>query len=95
MARTKTKAKERDRDADREDREEREEREERASRRDRPKPKNDVYVVMLLITFFAILVGCVMLYLDTNEYGGKSPPKEVIPALTDLGGGKAGETKAQ
>ena len=94
MARTKTKAKERDRDADREDREEREEREDRKDRRERAKAKNDVYVVMLLITFFAILVGCVMLYLDNDQYGGKSPPKEVIPALTDLGG-KAGEPKAQ
>jgi hypothetical protein len=87
MAKTKTKAK--DRDADREDREEREERSERADRPARPKPKNDVYVVMLLITFFAILVGCVMLYLDTDQYSGKSPQKEVIPALTDLGGGTA------
>ena len=88
MARTKSKTKERD--ADREDREDREE---RSSRPVRPKAQNDVYVVMLLITFFAILVGCVMLYLDNDQYGGKSPPKEVIPALTDLGGGKAAEPK--
>jgi hypothetical protein len=89
MARTKSKTKERD--ADREDREDREE---RSTRLARPKAQNDVYVVMLLITFFAILVGCVMLYLDNDQYGGKSPPKEVIPALTDLGGGKAAEPKA-
>ena len=88
MARTKSKTKERD--ADREDREDREE---RSARPVRPKAQNDVYVVMLLITFFAILVGCVMLYLDNDQYGGKSPPKEVIPALTDLGGGKAAEPK--
>jgi hypothetical protein len=88
MARTKSKTK--DRDADREDRDDREE---RSARPARPKAQNDVYVVMLLITFFAILVGCVMLYLDNDQYGGKSPPKEVIPALTDLGGGKAAEPK--
>jgi hypothetical protein len=67
--------------------------EDRAERPQRPKPQNDAYVVMLLITFFAILIGIVMLYLDNKEYGGKSPPKEVIPALTDLGGGKT-EPKA-
>ena len=49
--------------------------------------------MMLLITFFAILTGCVLLYLDGDQYGGKSPPKEVIPAVTDLGGGKAAEQK--
>jgi hypothetical protein len=79
MARTKTREKDRDSD--------------RADRPERPKAKNDAYVVMLLITFFAILIGIVMLYLDNDKYGGKSPPKEVIPALTDLGGGKA-EPKA-
>jgi hypothetical protein len=80
MAKTKTRARD-------------EERVERADRPERPRAKNDAYVVMLLITFFAILVGIVMLYLDNDKYGSKSPPKEVIPALTDLGGGKA-EPKA-
>ena len=41
---------------------------------------------MLLITFFAILAGSVMLYLDNDQYGSKSPPKEVVPALGELGG---------
>ena len=63
-------------------------------RPDRPRAKNDAYVMMLVITFFAIVGGCVLLYLDNERYGGKSPPKEVIPALTDLGGGgKAPEQK--
>ena len=92
----KTKAKKKDRDEDREDREDREERAERSDRADRParpKAQNDAYVVMLLITFFAIVVSCAMLYLDNDKYGGKSPPKEVIPGLTDLGGGKTGDQK--
>jgi hypothetical protein len=62
-------------------------------RSDRPTPKNDAYVIMLLITFFAILAGCVLLYLDADQYAGKSPPKEVLPALTDLGKGGAADGK--
>jgi hypothetical protein len=63
-------------------------------RPERPKAKNDAYVMMLVITFLAIVAGCALLYLDNDQYGGKSPPKEVIPALTDLGGGKAAEPKS-
>jgi len=59
----------------------------------RPKAKNDAYVMMLVITFLAIVAGCALLCLDNDQYGGKQPPKEVIPALTDLGGGKAAEPK--
>ena len=66
----------------------------RADRPERPKAKNDAYVIMLLITFFAILAGCVMLYLDNDQYGSKSPPKEVVPPLGELGGkGPAPEGK--
>jgi hypothetical protein len=72
MAKSKYKEKEREKD--------------RPDRPERPKAKNDAYVVMLLITFFAIVAGCVMLYLDNDQYGSKSPPKEVIPALGELGG---------
>jgi hypothetical protein len=72
MAKTKYKEKEREKD--------------RPERPDRPKAKNDAYVVMLLITFFAILAGCVMLYLDNEQYGSKSPQKEVVPPLGELGG---------
>jgi hypothetical protein len=77
MAKSKQKDKEKERDAD---------------RPERPKARNDAYVVMLLVTFFAILAGCVMLYLDNEQYSSKSAPKEVIPPLTDLGG-KAAESK--
>jgi hypothetical protein len=69
------------------------ERPERSERPDRPRPRNDAYVTMLVITFFAILAGCVLLYLDSDQYGSKQPPKEVIPALADLGGGKPADVK--
>jgi hypothetical protein len=59
----------------------------------RPTPKNDAYVVMICITFFAILIGCVLMYLDNDQYGSKQVPKEPIPALTDLGGKGGGEPK--
>jgi hypothetical protein len=61
-----------------------------------PRPRNDAYVMMLVITFLAILVGCVLLYLDyggTKEmglgedpgYGARTPPKETIPPTPVLG----------
>jgi hypothetical protein len=83
MAKSKSKEKERAKERERE--------RERDDRPDRPKPRTDAYVMMLLITFFAIVAGCVLLYLDNEEYGSKSPPKEVAPTLPDLG---KGETKA-
>jgi hypothetical protein len=81
MAKSKSKSKEKekerekDRDAD------------KPARPDRPKPRNDAYVMMLVITFFAIVAGCVLLYLDNEEYGSKQPTKEAAPVLPDLGKG--------
>jgi hypothetical protein len=54
---------------------------------ERPRARNDAYVMMLFITFIAIAVGSVLMYLDHQEYGGKSPPKEVAPTLPKLGDG--------
>lgn len=45
-----------------------------------------VYTVMVVITFFAMVVGCLLLYLDYEEYGKQSPPKENVPTLPKLGG---------
>ncbi len=50
-----------------------------------PRPRNDAYVMMLFLTFAAIVAGSVMMYLDHEEYGGKAAPKEPIPALPKLG----------
>lgn len=33
------------------------------------KPKNDIYVALLAIALFAVLMGCVLLFLEWNEYG--------------------------
>ena len=51
----------------------------------RAKPKNDAYTMMLFATLVAIGLGCVLMYLDFDEYGQKSPPKENPPALPKLG----------
>ena len=42
----------------------------RPDRPDRPRPRNDAYVVMLIITLLAIAAGCVFMYLDTEEFVG-------------------------
>jgi len=51
------------------------------------KPRREpVYTVLTFITFVAMVIGCVLLYLDTEEYSGKQPPpKETVPALQKLG----------
>lgn len=53
-------------------------------------PGEPVYTVMAFITFVAIALGCTLLYLDFDEYGKSSPPKENPPALPALGGAPAG-----
>lgn len=65
-----------------------------------PRARNDAYVMMLFITLVAIIGGTVMMYLDTEEYGSKTPPDpfkelKVVPKLgeatklADLPGGGA------
>ena len=66
-------------------------------RADGPRARNDAYVMMLVITFVAILAGCILLYLDyagTKDlglgedpgYGQRQPPKENIVPVPPLGG---------
>jgi len=52
---------------------------------DGPRARNDAYVMMLFITLVAMLAGTVLMYLDHEEYGGKQPPKEPVPAVQKLG----------
>ena len=50
------------------------------------KPRREpVYTVMTFITFVAMVTGCVLLYMDFDEYGKNSPPKETVPPLPRLG----------
>jgi hypothetical protein len=51
-----------------------------------PRGRNDAYTMMLFITLLAIGIGCILLYLDYDEYGKQGPPKEAPPTLPKLGG---------
>lgn len=60
-------------------------RDEEDPRRPTPVARDGAYVMMLVITLVALIVGCVLLHLDNEEYGGKPPPKEAAPAVQPLG----------
>lgn len=36
------------------------------------KPKTNIFTVMLIISFLAMLIGCVLMYLELDRYGGFS-----------------------
>jgi hypothetical protein len=66
------------------------------SKPDGPRPRNDAYVMMLVITFVSILAGCIFLHFDyagTKDlglgedpgYGSRVPTKETIPTIPSLG----------
>lgn len=51
-----------------------------------PKPKNDAYSAMLFVTFVAIVAGCVLMFLDTEQYKeGTAPPASPALVLPKLG----------
>src|SRR5262245_4439499 len=46
------------------------------------RPQNDVYTGLLAISLVAMLVSCVLLFLDYNQYAGKAiPPIPPIPSV--------------
>ncbi|MCI0705541.1 MAG: hypothetical protein L0241_31155 [Planctomycetia bacterium] len=55
--------------------------------RDRQKPvaRDGAYVMMLFITFVAIVAGTVLMYKDWDEYGKQNPQKEPPIVIEDLG----------
>jgi hypothetical protein len=63
-----------------EDREEKDEKDLRT-----PVARDGAYVMMLFVTLVAIITGCVCMYLDNEEYGAKSPPKEPPTTILKLG----------
>ncbi len=50
-----------------------------------PRRTEPVYTLITFVTFVALAAGCALLYLDFDEYGQQSPPKEAAPALPKLG----------
>ena len=39
------------------------------------KPRNDAYTGMLVLSLLGLLLGCVLLFLDYNQYSGTPPPQ--------------------
>jgi hypothetical protein len=54
-------------------------------KRPTPVARDGAYVMMLFITLVAIVGGCVLMYLDTEEYSGKPIPKEPELKIKALG----------
>jgi hypothetical protein len=50
---------------------------------DKPKPRNDAYTGLLGISFVAMLIGCLLLFLDWNSYDSAKPP-DVMKNLPKL-----------
>jgi len=50
-----------------------------------PVKRDGAYVMMLFISLLAIAGGAVLMHLDHEEYGGKSPPKEAELKILRLG----------
>ena len=44
------------------------------------KPRPDIYTVMLAISLAAIILGCVLLYLETKDYGDS--PYQGVPSVS-------------
>ena len=44
-------------------------------------PRNDVYTGALAISFFAMLAGCLFLFLDWASYPRESPRALKVPAV--------------
>jgi len=46
------------------------------------KPQLNIYTVLLIISLIALLMACLFLYLELNEYGGFGAVKGRISAIT-------------
>lgn len=55
------------------------------AKRPQPVARDGPYVMMLFLTLVAIATGCVLMYLDADEYSSKSPPAVTAPAPQKLG----------
>ena len=48
-----------------------------------PRPRNDAYTGLLTISLLAMIVSCILLYLDYNQYGDSKPSN--VPKVTMFG----------
>ena len=51
----------------------------------KPQARNDAYTMMLFITFAALVAGCVLLYMDHDEYGKTPAPAQSKIEIQKLG----------
>jgi hypothetical protein len=51
-------------------------------------PPNDAYTILLMISLGALLFGCVLLFLDYNQYEGKPPAAPTPQSLSRGSGGQ-------
>jgi hypothetical protein len=58
----------------------------KADKPQKPKPRNDAYTGMLVLSLIVLVVGCVLLYLDYNQYPTSKPenPAKVNPVSNPL-----------
>jgi type IV secretory pathway VirB10-like protein len=58
---------------------------------DPPKPRNDAYTGLLTISFIAMLIGCLLLFIDWYSFEGMSPgkTKDKLTGIKDGGERKA------
>jgi hypothetical protein len=58
------------------------------------KPTNDAYTGMLVVSFVALLVGCVLMYMDYSQYDSK-PPTKLLREDRSPGPGAESEPRKQ
>jgi hypothetical protein len=51
-----------------------------------PKARSDVYTGMLIVSLAALLVGCLLLWLDYRQYPSGSPPQIQASPPSQMGG---------
>lgn len=53
---------------------------------DKPKPRNDAYTGLLGVSLAAMLIGCLLLFLDYNSYDANKPPNVMknLPQLPKI-----------
>jgi hypothetical protein len=50
-------------------------------------PKSDAYTVLLSISLGALVIGCVLLFMDWSEYSGTTGKKPPIPSPPSIQAG--------
>jgi hypothetical protein len=52
-----------------------------------PQPPSDAYTGLLAISLVAMIIGCILLFLDWQQYDKKKPDNPPAPSMVKPGGG--------